>query len=175
MSFPLKTINRGISFISFEWEYDKNDYDVFKLEKRYGTTDSKICYWGTGKVAKVKGLQLNLCFTFRVVALKKDVNRYKPISYSEEIKVCTLSDITINNFHRAVQKHQTYVLKNCIQTKPEFINMLGKGGVNSVCAAVIHNNDDALRLLLENGGNVNSKIPKSNRTPIMVSSKMCKI
>ncbi|XP_063703589.1 fibronectin type 3 and ankyrin repeat domains protein 1 [Culicoides brevitarsis] len=169
MSFKLEIAEKGTTFITLQWNYPFPHSDVFKVEQRYGTNDWQRKYWGTKSFAKITELEQNLCFTFRVVVLQRAKDCYEPIDFSEEIQVTTLSDMSLTNFHRAVQKHQSYILKNGIQTKPQYINAIGKGGASAVAVGVINNNDDAVRLLLENGAQVNQQVQGIERSPLMLA------
>lgn len=169
MSFKLEITEKGATFITLHWYYDKTNFDVFKVEQRYGTNKWERKYWGTEPFAKITELEQNICFTFRVVVLQRARDAYQPIDFSEEIQVCTLADMSLINFHRAVQKHQSYILKNGILNKPQYINAVGKGGASAVAVGVIYNNDDAVRLLLENGAHVNQQIVGIERTPLMLA------
>lgn len=169
MSFKLEITDKGATFITLTWDYSNTYFDVFKVEQRYGTNEWQRKYWGTQPTAKITELEQNLCFTFRVVVLCRGVDAYHPIDFSEEIQVCTLAEMSLTNFHRAVQKHQSYIIKNGIQNKPQYINAVGKGGASAVHVGVIYNNDDAVRLLLENGAQVNQQIIGLQRSPLMLA------
>lgn len=168
--FSLEVTDRADHLIALKWSLtDTLAFDVYKLEMRYGLNDWKTVYWGNKSHATIRHLEANLCFTFQVVALKLNHNAYEVVSTSSTVSVCTLPDTSLTTFHRTVQKRQMHAFKQCVQNFPEFINMPGRCGITAIGFGVIHNNDDAVRFLLENGAHVNVGVTEVGRTPFMLA------
>lgn len=167
--FSIELTDRTSHSVALKWSCDSDDYDVFKLEMRYGQNPWFTMYWGTDNQTSVRHLEANLCFTFRAVALKLVDDFYESLDVSASISVCTLPETLLTSFHRTVQKRQTHSFKLYVQNFPDFINMPGRGGVTAIGFGVIHDNDDCVRFLLENGAQVNLGIPELGRTPFMLA------
>lgn len=88
---------------------------------------------------------------------------------SKIFSIVTLHDTTLATFHRTIEKHMMQALKTALMVKPEFINMPGKGGYTALAIAVRADNDDAVRILLSHGAQVNLGLAKLNRTPYMMA------
>lgn len=166
--FALEVTDRTCHSIALKWDYS-GPLDVFKLQMRYGSNPWSTMYWGTKQHATVRHLEANLCFTFQAVALKLTDSTYATVCTSVTVSVCTLAETSLTAFHRTVQKRQTHAFKACVQNFPEFVNKPGRGGVTAMGFGVIHDNDDAVRFLLENGAQVNVGMPEVGRTPFMLA------
>lgn len=69
--FKVTVTGQKAHSIAFGWEYKGGqEYRVFKVEKRYGNNSWDLVYWGKKTQLIVRGLEMDLCFTFQVTALQ---------------------------------------------------------------------------------------------------------
>lgn len=69
--FKVTVTGQKAHSIAFEWEYKAgSEYRVFKVEKRYGKGPWELVYWGKKTSLVARGLEMDLCFTFRVAAMQ---------------------------------------------------------------------------------------------------------
>lgn len=69
--FKVTVTGQKAHSIAFEWEYlGGKDFRVFKVEKRYGNNPWDLVYWGKKTAVTVRGLEMDLCFTFHVAAMQ---------------------------------------------------------------------------------------------------------
>ncbi|EAT48858.1 AAEL000113-PA [Aedes aegypti] len=161
------------STIGLRWDFSEPleaPFDLFKVEKCYSCKRNQwqMVHWGKAWSVTVRNLEQNLCYSFRITALKQNEEdeSFGCVRKSEIFKSFTLPDVpSTMAIFRAVKKSQPALIRKLLSIKPELVNV-PVNGETFLYQAVRNNNLEVIDLLLEFGANVNLGVPSNSETPL---------
>ncbi|CRL08179.1 CLUMA_CG021056, isoform A [Clunio marinus] len=170
----IKVETKSPSSIILTWVYEKSASNgteeeiVFKLLKLETYHVWKSLLWTRKNFVIVENLEQNFCYTFRIHVMCQRDSQYEILDESNVFKYSILLVPSHTSFIRAIQKSHLELIKHYIELMPDFIELTFKS--YSALSIAVSNNDIAVvRLLLEQGADVNFGIPEMSRTPLHIA------
>ncbi|XP_062533851.1 putative ankyrin repeat protein RF_0580 [Armigeres subalbatus] len=171
--FNVYLTKQTTSTIGFRWDFSaplESPFDLFKVEKCYSCRRNQwqMVHWGTAWSVTVRNLEQNLCYSFRITAMKhnEEEEMFVHVRKSNIFKSFTLPDVpSTMSIFRAVKKSQPALIRKLLSLKPELVNV-PVNGETFLYQAVRNNNLEVIDLLFEFGANVNLGVPNNSETPL---------
>ncbi|KAG5673650.1 hypothetical protein PVAND_003678 [Polypedilum vanderplanki] len=167
-----KIVKQTTSTVVLEWKYIDYNCDVekvFKVVKLKNHNEWETICWSRKSSCIIKNLEQNTCYNIKVLVMQQLPDKFEAVNSSEVLK-CSMQVVPSHKtfIRSAVQKSQVHLLKSYLKLMPDYLTLTFKSH-SALCLAVLQNDLNVAKFLLDEGVDVNIGIPEIKRTPLQVA------